>query len=73
MEKYPFLLDVTQVTETFLEVMADIAPDGQLPVDFEDQIRAAALRAVDRGDLDEAGLTEQGLDRIREMFGIRQH
>lgn len=65
------VLDPVRVAEVLGEALAVIAPDGRLPPDFEDQIQAAAERAIARGDLDAGGVTEQGLERIRAQFGIR--
>ena len=73
MSEPPFVIDVTEVAEMFLEAMAVIAPDGVLPSDCDDQMRATVRRAVERGAIDEVGLTEQGQALLRGMFGIRRH
>lgn len=67
------VLDLARVAEVLGDALAVIAPDGQLPPDFEDQVRAATERAIARGDLDAGGVTAEGLERIRNQFGCRAH
>lgn len=69
----PLILDLARVAAVLDEALAVIAPDGRLPADFEDQIQAAAERAIARGDLGAGGVTEQGLEQLKNQFGIRRN
>lgn len=69
----PLVLDLARVAEVLGEALAVIAPDGRLPADFEDQIQAAVERAIARGYLGAGGVTDQGLEQLRNQFGIRRN
>ena len=68
----PFVLDTERAAAALREAMHVIAPDGRVPLDFDEQMEAAYERAMARGDIDDKGLTEKGRKNLQDMFGIRR-